>query len=217
MSDQAAELMTVEDVAVYLRVAERTIYDWAQKGDIPCGKLGASWRFRRTDIDTWLETKFAEKSSKKDADPVLPKDVLCKDMIKVYSEKISKDELLTDMIELISKSENVLDKKTLKEGVFKREELMSTGIGLGIAVPHVRIDSVKDIVMAVGISKEPVEDYETLDDKPVQIIFMIVANSEQHAKHLKLLAQIAEKFKDDSLRKKLIKADMPSEIANILL
>ncbi len=217
MNEQAAELMTVEDVAAYLRVAERTIYDWAQKGDIPCGKLGASWRFRRSDIDSWLETKFVDKSANKAAEPVLPENILQEEMIKIYPEKISKADLLTDMVELISSSENVQDKKELLEGIFQREELMSTGIGLGIAVPHVRIGSVKDIVMAVGVTKEPVDDYEAIDDKPVQIIFMIVANSDQHNKHLKLLSKIAEKFKDEALRKRLVAADLPIEIANILL
>ncbi len=217
MSDQTAELMTVEDVAAYLRVAERTIYDWAQKGDIPCGKLGASWRFRRSDIDNWLETKFVDKKIKKESEPVLPQDVLCEDMIKIYSEKISKIELLTDMVELISKSKNVQDKKELLDGIFKREELMSTGIGLGIAVPHVRIDSVKDLVMAVGVTAQPVDDYDTIDAKPVQVIFMIAANTDQHAQHLKLLSQIAAKFKDEDLRKKLVQAKTPAEVAGILL
>ena len=58
MEEGGAGLMTVEDVATYLRVAERTVYDWAQRGSIPCGKLGASWRFRRTDIDQWLSRSF---------------------------------------------------------------------------------------------------------------------------------------------------------------
>ena len=217
MSEQVAELMTVEDVASYLRVAERTIYDWAQKGDIPCGKLGASWRFRRTDIDKWLETKFLDKSSMKNSDPILPEDVLCEDMIEIYHGNINKNDILTNLVELISKSKNVSDKKELLEGIFKREELMSTGIGLGIAVPHVRIDSVKDLVMAVGVSNKPVEGYESIDGKPVQIVFMIAAGSDQHAKHLKLLSQIAAKFKDENLRNKLIEAETPKEVADILL
>ena len=217
MSDQTAELMTVEDVAAYLRVAERTIYDWAQKGDIPCGKLGASWRFRRSDIDNWLETKFVDRKIKKESDPVLPQDVLCEDMIRIYPDKISKVDALTDMVELISKSDNVQDKKALLDGILQREELMSTGIGLGIAVPHVRIDSVKDLVMAVGIASQQIEDYETIDDKPVQVVFMIAAGSDQHAQHLKLLSQIAAKFKNDELRKRLVLAKTPEEVADILL
>ena len=217
MSDQTAELMTVEDVAAYLRVAERTIYDWAQKGDIPCGKLGASWRFRRSDIDNWLETKFVDRKIKKESDPVLPQDVLCEDMIRIYPDKISKVDVLTDMVELISKSDNVQDKKALLDGILQREELMSTGIGLGIAVPHVRIDSVKDLVMAVGIASQQIEDYETIDDKPVQVVFMIAAGSDQHAQHLKLLSQIAAKFKNDELRKRLVLAKTPEEVADILL
>ena len=216
MSGQS-ELMTVEDVASYLRVAERTIYDWAQKGDIPCGKLGASWRFRRGDIDKWLEDKFEKKSAIESSDPILPESVLCEDMIEVIDGDVSKKELLTSLVDKISESKNVLDKTALLEGIFQREELMSTGIGFGVAVPHVRIDSVKDVVMAVGIVHGQVTDYESIDNVSVQIVFMIAAGSDQHAKHLKLLAQIAGKFKDKELRKSLIAAQAPDEVARILL
>lgn len=216
MSEQS-ELMTVEDVASYLRVAERTIYDWAQKGDLPCGKLGASWRFRRSDIDHWLENKFEKKSAAKNSEPILPEDILCESMIEVFEGDVAKEDLLIELVNKISESKNVLDKKALLEGIFQREELMSTGIGFGIAVPHVRIESVKDVVMAVGIVHGKVTGYDSIDNEPVQIVFMIAAGSDQHAKHLKLLSQIAGKFKDKELRKRLVAAQIPQEVAHILL
>lgn len=215
--NEQAELMTVEDVAGYLRVAERTIYDWAQKGDIPCGKLGASWRFRRSDIDQWLKDKFEKKNPTDSVEPILPEDVLCEDMIEIFEGDISKNNLLESLVDRIGESDNIQDKKALLEGIMQREELMSTGIGFGIAVPHVRIDSVRDVVMAVGIIHGKVADYETIDNEPVQIVFMIAAGSDQHAKHLKLLSQIAAKFKDKELRKRLIAAQVPKEVAHILL
>ena len=47
-------IMTIEEVAEYLRVSERTVYDWASKGEIPCGKIGTAWRFKSSDIETWV-------------------------------------------------------------------------------------------------------------------------------------------------------------------
>ena len=52
------EIMTIEEVAEYLRVSERTVYDWAQKGQLPGGKLGTTWRFKRTDIEHWVSSRL---------------------------------------------------------------------------------------------------------------------------------------------------------------
>lgn len=51
------EIMTLPEVADYLRVTERTIYDWAQKGKIPAVKLGSAWRFKRSEIERWMEER----------------------------------------------------------------------------------------------------------------------------------------------------------------
>ena len=53
------EILTIEEVAQYLRVSERTVYDWANKGDIPCGKLGTTWRFKRTEVER-LQRKWRQ-------------------------------------------------------------------------------------------------------------------------------------------------------------
>ncbi len=55
-------ILTIEEVAKYIKISERTIYDWAQKGDIPAGKLGNVWRFRKSEIDHWVNERL--KSNK---------------------------------------------------------------------------------------------------------------------------------------------------------
>lgn len=213
MDAQSADLMTVEDVASYLRVAERTIYDWAQKGDIPCGKLGASWRFRRADIDQWLAEKFDRKPpvAKADAGEVSLAGLLSPEQLLFVPEKVDKKEVLTRLCETLAKSDNVSNGQELKEGIFRREELMSTGIGLGVAVPHVRLESVSDVAVAAGVCKFPIEDYDSLDGQPVQIIFMIAAAAGQHAKHIRLLSQIANFFKDENNRRRILEASSAQE------
>lgn len=64
------EIMTIEEVAVYLRVSERTVYDWAQKGQLPGGKLGTTWRFKRSDIEGWVNRRIG--TSAVPAAPVAP-------------------------------------------------------------------------------------------------------------------------------------------------
>ena len=61
VKDMTSEIMTIEDVAKFLKVSERTVYDWAQKGEIPCGKLGTSWRFKRDEIENWVSRKLTPR------------------------------------------------------------------------------------------------------------------------------------------------------------
>lgn len=83
---------------------------------------------------------------------------------------------------------------------------MSTGIGFNVAVPHVRLDSVKDLVMAVGISRRDITDYESLDEKPVRIICMVAARSDQHAQYLKTLGLVSSVLKSEEIREALLEA-----------
>ena len=78
------EIMTIEDVAKYLRVSERTIYDWAQKGILPGGKIGTTWRFKSADIQRWVNDKLNNDSDINNKnftdynDPLSPNNILIK-------------------------------------------------------------------------------------------------------------------------------------------
>jgi PTS system nitrogen regulatory IIA component len=93
---------------------------------------------------------------------------------------------------------------------------MSTGIGLGIGIPHIRINSVRDIALSVAVNKIDIIDYQTLDDNPVRIVFMVAAAQNQHAEYLKLLASISKLLKDESFRNKLLTEGDPAKIYNYL-
>lgn len=214
MSVTDSDLMTVEDVAGYLRVAERTIYDWAQKGEIPCGKLGSSWRFRRSDIDRWLAEKFNRKAPtrKVHSGEVELSTLLSPRMIHFFTAPASKQQVLTKLCDLVEQAPQVKDPQQLRESIFRREGLMSTGLGRGLAVPHIRLDSVTDVVVAAAICTAPVADYESLDDEPVRLVFMIAAATAQHDMHIKLLAQLASRLKNFRLREKLMCARTTEDV-----
>ncbi|HID55686.1 TPA: PTS sugar transporter subunit IIA, partial [Candidatus Poribacteria bacterium] len=99
----------------------------------------------------------------------------------------TKEEALRELVEVISRSPRVRDKEELLKAILDREKIMSTGIGLGIAVPHAKLDSISDFVIAMGISKEGIE-FNALDDKPVYIIVMI-AGPNQQTMYLRTLAK----------------------------
>lgn len=119
-------------------------------------------------------------------------------------DKTSKAEALESLIAVLGRAPEVGNVDELRQKIFEREQLMSTGIGLGIAVPHVRLASVSNGVMALGICASAVEDYETLDDEPVRLICMIAANNEQHNEYIQTLASISKLLKQESIRKALV-------------
>jgi fructose-specific phosphotransferase system IIA component len=128
----------------------------------------------------------------------------------------SKKEALSQLIEVISASEEITDPDVFAKAIFAREKLMSTGIGYHIAIPHARDKSVKDFVIAVGRCKQGLE-YESIDDQPVNLIFMIGASDKQDKDYIKLLSKLMLRLKKDDLLKRILKAETAEEIYQILL
>ena len=209
------DLMTVEDVATMLRVSERTVYEWAQRGEIPGGKFGTTWRFKRSDIMRWIDSRVKSTRKPFSTLPLPLSSVLDPERI-VFFDRGLKEDILTGLTDVLATAPEVHDRDQLLAHVFRREELMSTGIGLGLGVPHVRLNSVDDIVMAVGVCRQPIEDYESLDGLPVRLVFMIAAHTDQHAKHIKLLAALAQSLKDESVREGIFSAETPAQVFAIL-
>lgn len=208
------DIMTLEEVAEYLRISERTVYDWAQKGDIPCGKIGTAWRFLRSDIEKWVVDKLGAKPVEQNVEIKLS-NLLSEEKVMIL-DSVTKEEALDAMIDMVSKSSLVTSKKALKEGIYRREELMSTGIGQGVAIPHVRIKEVKDLVVGVAVCGSGIPDYESLDAQPVQLLFMIVARDDQHALHLKTLAAISSVLKNQFLKNMLLSSTCPKDFMEVI-
>jgi len=207
-------ILTIEEVAKYIKISERTIYDWAQKGDIPAGKLGNVWRFRKSEIDQWVNDRLKSNRSKNTGISDL-KHLLAPERVLITNYSRKRD-ILTALINNISESPQIKDREKLEEAIWEREKLMSTGIGLGIGIPHIRINSVRDIVVSVAINKQDIIDYQALDDKSVRIVFMVAAAQNQHNEYIRLLASISTLLKDESLRNNLLKEDNSMTVYNYL-
>ena len=210
------DIMTLEELAEYLRVSERTVYDWANKGKIPGGKIGTSWRFKREDIENWVNQKLSPRLQPVTSNAPSISSVLLPEKT-VLLDCTTKDEALNALINLCSDIPGLSGRKELAEAVFKREKLMSTGIGLSIAVPHVRLNSVNEIHMAFAVNKSGIEDYESLDNIPVRILVLIVAGKNQHAAYIQLLSRIAGLLKNEILRERLYNCKSSKEIYDILI
>ena len=216
MLDDNPEILTAKEVASFLRVSERTVYEWATTGVIPCGKLGTTWRFMRSEVEKWVNQHLAPPS-KKDVtfSPIQIDEILDPSHV-VLLETDSKDAALLTLLDRLAETGAVSDKVAVAEGIFQREKLMSTGIGLGIGIPHVRMDGIDSLLMAVGISTQDISDYETLDSQPVRLIFMILAGKDQHTLHIKTMAAISRRIKNPVLREMIMQARRPESIYNLL-
>jgi PTS system nitrogen regulatory IIA component len=210
------DILTIEEVAKYLRVSERTVYDWAQKGEVPSGKIGTVWRFKKSEIEKWVNDRLSSGSK-----PVIPgeqvqvKNILSPDRI-IFLNHSTKHDALLELANNLSTAPQVKMSNELAVEILKREELMSTAIGRGIAIPHVRLSSVTDLVMSVGISKCDIIDFQTLDDVPVRILFMIAAAYNQHAYYLQTLSFFSSKLKSKELRDSLLNVTDPMEAFKLL-
>ena len=99
------------------------------------------------------------------------------------------------------------DAAALTKRIFHREKLMSTGIGIGIAIPHVRFEGVKKPLIIMGIQPEGIADYASIDDRPVQLVVMILMAQNQHREYIALLSHVVSFLKSDAVKEKLIKAE----------
>ena len=122
---------------------------------------------------------------------------------------------LNELVEVMGTASQMVDKEAFRKAIFDREKLLSTGIGLGLAVPHTKMNGVKDVVIAVGRSKAGI-NYDAIDGKPVHLVVMIGAAEEQRDTYIKVLAELIALLKDEKNREHVIAAEGPKDIIALL-
>ncbi len=210
------DILTIEEVAKYLRVSDRTVYDWAQKGEIPAGKIGTVWRFKKSEVENWVNARLSSGFENKNESQIQVRNILSPERV-VFINYSSKHDALVQLSEVLATAPQIKNAAELTAEILKREELMSTGIGRGIAIPHVRLSSVTDLVMAVGVCKKPIEDFQAIDDQPVSLLFMIAAAYNQHSYYLKTISHFSAIFKQNDLVGEMTNAKDEAELFEILL
>ncbi|MBF9014433.1 MULTISPECIES: PTS sugar transporter subunit IIA [unclassified Oceanispirochaeta] len=129
----------------------------------------------------------------------------------------TKTEAFHEMIDLVKDDSLVKDIENLKKEIFYREQIMSTGIGQGIGIPHVRFGSIKEPQVYVGISPEGLNDYDSIDNVPVKIVIMILVGAEQHKEYLRTLSLIVGRLKNEEIIKSLFQVTSANEILPIFI
>lgn len=141
--------------------------------------------------------------------------LLKKNLIHIGNEENKRD-ILERLIRIIDSEKLIRDIDVLRKSIFYREELMSTGIGLGVAVPHARIKGIDNFIISIGINKVGIKDYDSIDGIPVKIVIMIIAGEKQHREFLKLLAQIVNIIKKPLVIDGLLSVSNVEEVIKLL-
>ena len=143
------------------------------------------------------------------------RDLLAAESINLNGTPAGKTEALNQCIDLMAKSGKIADVETYRKGVFAREEEGTTGIGMGIAIPHCKSDAVTKAGLAAMVVKDGV-DFESLDGTPAKIIFLIAAPNTEDNVHLQVLSKLSVMLMDEQFTNSLINSGSVDEFLNII-
>lgn len=142
-------------------------------------------------------------------------DYMSKDLINLNLKSKTKHEVLDELSELMSKSPNIQDKEVIKKALIEREELGSTGIGKGIAIPHAKTDIASKLTVAFGISENKI-NFDSLDGEGVNIFFVFASPIKDSQVYLKVLARISRLIRNEAFRNKLLSCKTPEEVIDYI-
>jgi fructose-specific phosphotransferase system IIA component len=126
-----------------------------------------------------------------------------------------KSEIIAELVELLSKSKKIVNKKAFLRAILEREKLGSTGIGNGVAIPHAKSKYAKGFILAFARRDEGI-DFGALDGEKTYLFFTLASPEEEVGGHLKILAEISRLMKDKFIVELLKKAKNQKEILKVL-
>jgi len=127
------------------------------------------------------------------------------------ADKFKAIEELAQVFKGTSVCDDVAD---LVRALREREEIMSTGIGFGIAIPHAKISTIHEMAFAVGISRGGI-DFDSMDGEPVHLVILVAAGERQHKEYLRLLSNIMSILKKDNVKDSIIQSTTPEQVIEI--
>jgi excisionase family DNA binding protein len=224
MSDSVDnEIMTLSEVAAYLKIAEKTVSRMITRGEIPCTKVASQWRFMKSMIDDWLISRMN----------VVPQNDLAKILenpeglipfTRLTSEELildnvkpgTKKDILSQLIQPLVQQEIIEDAEDFLRKLLTREKMVTTGIGRGVAIPHLRHPKENPgggPRMVVGICKAGT-DYESMDGRMTHLFFLLVSDSE--VVHLRVMAKLNQILREGDFVARLTNAKK-TEVLPILI
>ncbi|MEW6357908.1 MAG: PTS sugar transporter subunit IIA [Planctomycetota bacterium] len=136
--------------------------------------------------------------------------------VKVNLESGDKEELFEEMLDILVRSGKIKDRRVALDALWGREKMGCTDIGKGVAIPHAKTSAVDELVVAVGISKDGI-DYESKQDEPVHLVFLMLATEDNPGLHIEALANIATLIETPGLYRRLVDAKTAKEVMDVLV
>lgn len=138
-----------------------------------------------------------------------------KERINLDLKSKTKTDVIKELMKTMSNSDKINSSEKALSGLFSREEIGTTGIGKGVAIPHAKTDAVSDLVVGFGISKEGI-NYGSMDEEPVKIFFIFLSPLDGNQEYLKILARISRLIREEKFRNSLLAADTPEKVIEII-
>jgi excisionase family DNA binding protein len=221
--NRGEELLTLSEVAAYLKIAEKTVHRMVQKDEIPCFKVASQWRFQKEQIDQWIRGKMkgpAQSAGSRllETSPhkVSLSQLITREFILMDIKNGDKRSVLSQLIAPLVNAKMVENKEAYLEKLLSRENMITTGLAKGVALPHVR--NPQEIqapfpAVVLGICREGC-DYAALDGQPTNLFFLIFSDSV--TVHLRLTSRINRILLKEGLITSLNKAASVDEVMDLL-
>lgn len=181
--------------------------------------IQGSWGFNRGNrgfkgfFDPKNLLKFLRQFFKKDG-PVSLAEYL-DDRLVIFLDIQSQREAIETLIEALDKAHKLKDKEIFHRAILDREKIVSTGIGLGVAIPHAKMEGYEDFFIAVGIQSGRGIEWNSLDGTQVHLIFMIGGPDNRQTEYLKILSKLTLAIKDHEFRKAILNSTSARQVIDL--
>jgi len=216
-------VMTLSEMADYLKIAKRSLLRMAQRGDIPGTKIASQWRFMRSLIDDWMISRMKnlpagelEKLIQSEKVPLPLYRLLPVELVGLDIRPDTKKQVLEQLLDLLGACGQPFERQSFLQKLLDREEMVSTAIFPGIALPHFRKPEECPLAeprVVLGLCRAGT-DFDSLDGKPTYVFFLICAGSV--VVHLKIIAELALLFRRSALLEELLAAPDPRSALAVL-
>ncbi len=142
-------------------------------------------------------------------------DILSGEVIDTDLDDSSRDEVFESLVDLLVEAGRVSDREQALSDIREREEILSTGIGNGVAIPHAKSGAVHSLVGAFGRVEAGV-DFKSLDGKPAYLIFLLISPEEEAGHHVRALSRVSRMLKNAHFRERLMEASRPQDVLEII-
>jgi len=134
----------------------------------------------------------------------------------VFLDVQSRDEAITALVEVLDSAGKLVDKVAFLQAIIEREKIVSTGVGMGVAIPHAKLSSYHDFFIAVGVQRGRGLEWNAMDGAPVRLIFLVGGPDDKQTQYLQILSSITMAVKDEEKRKEIFKANNAEDLLQLL-